>query len=282
MAFIVLASCGGSTKPETETVADSLATVAMEDTLQDEVAYSIPSSIETFILLKNSGAAFDKSLLNPEKNISKYVSNFSKAVNLGVYSTDLSLCLLYEQKQHMNTYLKNTSELTASLNIDGEFIQAVTKRVSGNSSNLDSLKKIISEVNVSTNLFLSENKMNSTNVIMATGGWIEALYVVASIAEKSQNKNVISLIADQKYIIKNVISGLEAYKSDKEIASLLSDIQDIASIYQVIKQVSAKTTTKSEKGDMISVGNNTASELSEDQLNSILEKITTLRNKITS
>ncbi len=282
IALIVFASCGGANKPSTEASADSIATVADEDTLPNETTYNIPSAIETFILLKNSGATFDKSLLNPSTNISKYVTNFSKAINLGVYSADLSLCLLYEQKQLMNTYLKNTSDLTASLNIEGEFMQSVAKRVTNNSANIDSLKKIVSEVNVSTNLFLGENKMNNTTAIMAVGGWIEAMYVISKIADKTQNKPIISLIADQKFVIKNLVSQLENYKSDKEIAALLADIQDISVIYNSLKQVTAQAVPKPAEEGIVSIGNNTSYELSTEQLKLILEKITALRNKITS
>src|SRR5688572_24386850 len=104
--LLLLAACGGSNKPADEASSlDSMEVAAAEDSLQSEVLYNIPSPSETFSLLKSSGASFDKSLLNPADKISKYVTTFSKATNLGVYSTDLSFCLLYKQNQEVNIYL---------------------------------------------------------------------------------------------------------------------------------------------------------------------------------
>jgi len=278
--FILLAACGGSTKPADDASSlDSVEVVTEEDTLQSQVLYNIPSPSETFSLLKGSGAAFDKSLLNPADKISKYVTVFSKATNLGVYSTDLSFCLLYKQNQDVNIYLKNVSELTSALSIDGNFIQSAVKRINANTDNLDSLKEVISEVSVNSKLFLSENKMNKTIAMMASGNLIEAMYLVTSIAEKTKNKEIISLVADQKYSINNLIKELEKFQSDKEIADLLVDLKDVAAVYETLTEGPVTAAEPKDKG-IVSIGSNTTLNLSNEQLKLIQKKITAVRNKI--
>ena len=72
---------------------------------------------------------------------------------------------------------------------------------------------------------------------------------------------------------------LEQFKTDEDINSILSDMRNIAVTYETI-QASQSTPLTSDK-DIISVGNNTSFVVSKEQLKSILEKVTTLRNKIT-
>jgi len=279
-SLFLLAACGGSHKPNDETSEDSVEVVNDEDTLQSQVLYNIPSPSETFSLLKGSGASFDKSLLNPADKISKYVTNFSKATNLGVYSADLSFCLLYKQNQDVNIYMKNVSELTSALSIDGDFIQSAVKRINANTDNLDSLKEVISEVSINSKLFLSENKMNSTIAMMAAGNLVEAMYVVTNIAEKTKNKEIISLVADQKYSINNLIKELEKFQSDKGIADLLIDIKDVSGVYETLTQAPVTAANQSKDKGVVSIGDNTSLELSNEQLKLILKKITAVRNKI--
>ena len=54
------------------------------------IFYSLPSPLETAMLIKNAGADYDEELLNPVNNSSRYITSKSRALNLGIYSTDLS------------------------------------------------------------------------------------------------------------------------------------------------------------------------------------------------
>lgn len=282
IAVIALASCGGSEKSVSEEMNDS---VKVEDdtvgVAQNSVLYNIPSPMETFTVLKVSGATFDKSFLNPVNNISKYTSSFSKAVNLGTYSADLSFCLLYKQNQDINIYLKNVNELTSALDIDGNYVQTVVQRLKVNSNNLDSVMQIVSEATVNANLYLKENQRDNVTAIVTTGGWIEGMYFITNIASKTQKKEIIDLVADQRIVVKNLVKVLEQFSSDPEIEGLLIDIKSISAIYETLKPVQNVAVAAAE-ANVISVGNNTSYELSGEQLKSILEKVTALRSKLTA
>jgi hypothetical protein len=276
---LLMIGCGGGEKPTSEVHTDSLASDADGDTAQAVVMYNIPSPTETYITLKLSDAKYDKSLLNPADNVTKYVTNFTKAVNLGIYSADLSFALIYEQNQDVNTYLKNINQLTSELNIDGKFMQKVAQRVKENPNNLDTLAKIINEVKVNTSMYLSENKMDNTTVLVTTGGWVEAMYVLTSIADRTPKKDLINLVADQKYALKNLVKTLEQFKSDAEMAALLNDVSDIAKDYEALTPVKAAV-SKPANDQVQSVGNNTSLELTKEQLKAVLKKVSALRNKL--
>ena len=283
--FTVLASiisCGESSKTNNEMAADSVKTAVVAADVDDNAPlYNIPSPIETFTILKVSGATFDKSYLNPVKNIAKYNSSFSKAVNLGTYSADLSFCLLYKETSGVNVYLKNISELTTSLGIVDGFVQSVTKRLEANTSNSDSMMQIVSEATVNANLYLKENQRNSVTALITAGGWIEGMHFIVNMAVKTEKKEIIGLVAGQKNVLKNLIKMLEKSKSDSEVAGILADIKDISSIYDSLKPIQGKASASEDK-NIKSIGDNKSYDLSKEQLKSILEKVEALRNKLTN
>ncbi len=240
----------------------------------------MPSPMETFTVLKMAGGSFDKAFLNPSGNISKYTSSFAKSINLGTYSADLSFCLLYKQNQDINIYLKNVNQLTSDLDIDGNYVQTVAQRVKVNSNNLDSIVEIVSEATVNANMYLKENQRDNTTALITAGGWLEGLYFITNIANKTQKAESISLVAEQKSIVRNLVKELEQFQSDAEIASLLKEIKVIADFYETLKPVQ-EVATASAQPDVVSVGNNTTYELSKEQLKTLLDKVATLRNKLT-
>ncbi|MBA3706179.1 MAG: hypothetical protein H0W84_09860, partial [Bacteroidetes bacterium] len=61
--------------------------------------FSIPSPIQTAFLIKNSGAAYSKDILNAANKSAQYATNFSKALNLGIYGADLGYVTIYDQTQ---------------------------------------------------------------------------------------------------------------------------------------------------------------------------------------
>lgn len=278
IASLSLFSCGGSDKT-TENPVDSTEVKSALDTSKSVVFYNIPSPLETFTILKMSGSAFDKTVLNPPDKISKYVTSFSKAANLGAYSTDLSFCFLYKQNQDFNNYLKNINELTNALSIDGSYGLEVNKRLQANSNNLDSLMAIVTEAGINADQYLKDNQRNTAVGVIAAGGWVEAMYILTNMAEKTQKEDVIGLVGDQKIVLKNLTYMLEQFKDDEEINAMLKDMRDIAAIYESVQATPDKPITSDK--DIISVGNNTSYKLSRDQLKSILEKVTALRYKIT-
>src|SRR4029077_15051400 len=47
--------------------------------------FSIPSPIQTALLIKKSGYSYNKAILNSSENYHKYDTKYKKALNLGIY-----------------------------------------------------------------------------------------------------------------------------------------------------------------------------------------------------
>jgi hypothetical protein len=99
----LLIGCKGGPKAEKEEVSVDVPkdnAAVYEDIKQAEKIFqALPSPLESAMLIKSAGARFDPALLNNIKNVNIYVTNKSMALNLGIYTCDLSFASMYEQTQ---------------------------------------------------------------------------------------------------------------------------------------------------------------------------------------
>src|ERR1041385_544953 len=119
-AALVFASCGKSKKPDEQEFLNSLDSAKKGPSIDEEVINGIlqviPSPLEISVLLKKSGTKYNASILNTPDNKSKYNSNYRKALNLGIYGTDLGYTNIYQQNQDGIKYLAAIKELANELN----------------------------------------------------------------------------------------------------------------------------------------------------------------------
>jgi hypothetical protein len=232
-------SCGSGNK-EAEFVAGLDTAQAVGPTIDAQVIgqilQGIPAPLEISVLLKESGKKYNGAILNSPDNLSKYNSNYKRALNLGIYGTDLGYTNIYEQNQDGIKYMGSISELANGLNI-GQFFEGETiARLATNSKNLDSLLLITTQNFNSINQFLQTQDRANLSVLLLTGGWIEALHVLCEVAKASpNNKELQETIGEQKIILENIMLLLSFYKeSDPNMASLLTDMEELKKSYDKV------------------------------------------------
>ena len=94
---LILVSCTGNNKSELEQEAEKIDSNKSNIVSVGGTMFSIPSPIQTSMLLKKSGAPYSKAILNVPANVSKYSTAVKKALNLGIYGADLGYVILYQQ-----------------------------------------------------------------------------------------------------------------------------------------------------------------------------------------
>ena len=128
LVALFLTACGSSKKPDEQAFLNSLDSAKTGPTIDEEVINSIlqqiPSPLEISVLLKESGTKYSSSLLNTPDNLSKYNSNYKKALNLGVFGTDLGYTNIYQQNQDGIKYLSSIKSLADGLNIGRGLIES--------------------------------------------------------------------------------------------------------------------------------------------------------------
>ena len=236
---LLLVACGKSKKPDEQAFLNSLDSTKKGPSIDEEVINSIlqqiPSPLEISVLLKESGTKYNFSLLNTPDNLSKYNSNFKKALNLGVYGTDLGYTNIYQQNKDGIKYLASIKSLANELNI-GQFFDIETiGRLATNSKNLDSLLLITTENFNSINRYLQTQGRANLSVLLLTGGWLEAMQITCQVASKElKNKELREKIAEQKIILEQILLLFGFYKEDENMASLLKDLTDLKAAFDKI------------------------------------------------
>lgn len=280
------ASCGSSGDNDALTNNNDTSNVVTENEKNEkaeEVFFSIPSPVETTTLLQQAGAKYNAKYLNPIENVSRYSSVTAKALNLGVYGSDLSFTSIFSQTQESMLYLRCTNSLANSLGISGAFDETTTSRIEANLENKDSLLTIISDSYWNSDSYLKENGQPGVSAMIVAGGWIEGLYIATQIANATKNEAIISRIAEQKLSFGNLVALLESYKADNPgITDLLQQMEPLKKAFDsiTIPAGEATATTDKEKG-VTTVGSTTPPiTITPVQLKELSDKAAALRNKI--
>jgi hypothetical protein len=219
---LFLTACGSGKKPDEQAFLNSLDSAKSGPTIDEEVINSIlqqiPSPLEISVLLKESGTKYNASILNSADNLSKYNSNYKKALNLGVYGTDLGYTNIYEQNKDGIKYLSAIKSLADGLNI-GQFFDIETiGHLAANSKNLDSLLLITTQNFNSINHYLQTQSRANLSVLLLIGGWVEAMQITCQVAAKDvKNKELQEKIGEQKIILEQIVLLLSFYKDDSNI-----------------------------------------------------------------
>lgn len=258
---------------------------AISPEIISDILQQIPSPLEISILLKESGAKYDKKFLNSPDNISKYNSNFSKSLNLGIYGTDLGYTNIYEENQDGLFYLNSIKELADGLSIGQFFDFGTIKKLATNSSNLDSLLLITTQNFNSINTYLQEQKRSNLSILLLTGGWLEAVHITTEVYKKNpKNEALREKIGEQKIILGNIRLLLEFYKdTDPNFNDLYNSIVELDNEYQNIEIIYtyAEPTVKEVDG-MLMIEDNSTQEIriTDENIAAISTKADEIRAKI--
>ncbi len=207
-----------------------------------QIFYSLPSPLETAMLIKSAGATYDEELLNPVDNATKYATNRSMALNLGIYTTDLSFASLFDQTQTSINYMNAAKRMADGLGILDAIDNNTIERLEENINNRDAIMDIISETFMNSSSFLTENQRPALASIVLVGGWIEGLYIATNLVGDAPIKDnkLVERIVDQKLSFAIVLKLLEDNKDNPDVAQLISDLNGLKTTYDKITITSSK------------------------------------------
>ena len=114
-----------------------------ENEKMEAIYYSIPSPMETTIILKRTYSKFSSELLFPTVNISEIYENQTRALLLGIISTDLNYAMLCERKLETNRLINQVIQIAKLLHLDAVVNSRIKERIENNLNNKDSMQIII-------------------------------------------------------------------------------------------------------------------------------------------
>lgn len=288
----IMTACGSEKKTDEQAFLEGLDSTktggpSISEGVIGDVLQRIPAPLEISVLLKESGKKYNAGYLNSADNTSKYNSNYKKALNLGVYGTDLGYTNIYEQNNDGVKYMGSIKTLADGLNI-GQFFDIETiGRLATNSKNLDSLLLITTQNFNSINHYLQTQDRSNLSVLFLTGGWLEALHILCEVASANPaNKELRETIGEQKIILENIILLLSFYKdSDPNMAALLVDIEELKKAYDNVKvsYTYKESTFEIVDGVMVIKDNSSSTiEITTEDVNTIKSITSGIRNKVIS
>ncbi|MCG8409814.1 MAG: hypothetical protein MI739_00845 [Bacteroidales bacterium] len=288
---LVISSCSSEKKKkdaEEQVTIESLE--INEKLIQDvktvkEIFYSLPSPLETAMILKQAGAVYNEELLNPTDNVTNYVTNKKMALNLGVYTTDLSYASLFDQTQATINYMSAAKKMADGLGILGAIDENVIERLEANINNRDVIMDIISETIMSSSSFFEENDRQAMSTIVLVGGWIEGLHIAVSLAGENvdfDNNELIKRIIDQKLTLTTVISLLEDNVGNEDVDDILASIKELKGIFDKIQISSTEIKSVTDNvTNVTTLKSKTKVEMDLSTYTELKEKIKLMRNSFT-
>jgi len=282
LAAIFMVGCVSDVKKEDggEGVAEVDSSAAKLMTIGGNM-FSIPSPIQTAMLIEKSGADYNKSFLNDAKKVTTYATNYQKALNLGVYGADVGYVTIYDQSQDAIKYLSVINKLSDELGITGAFDQNTIKRFENNFGKRDSMLNLVAVAYRNSDAFLKDNDRMNVGALILAGGWIETLYFSTQIAAKDKNQEVINRIGEQKYTLNNIVKMLTQYYNQPEYDVLVDDLIELAYDFDAIDiQYTYEKSTVDIANKTTKINSKTVVVITPEHLKVIADKVGKIRNKI--
>lgn len=242
--------------------------------------FSVPSPIQTALLIQKSGITYDKSILSTSNKVNTYSTDFARALNLGIYGADLGYVSLYNQTQDALGYLASIKQLTDKLGISAAFDGPTMDRIKNNITNKDSMMVLVGIAYRGSDAYLKENQRTDISSLILTGGWIESMHFSLTAYKAKSTDAIRYRIAEQKQALNSIIKILGGY-STPEVTQLHAMLTDLAKVYDGIQfkyNFVAPVTDTTKK--VTYINSTTEVVVSDEQLSQIAEKLKQIRNKI--
>lgn len=289
LAIILFCSCQASVdnSEQTKNAKEDTIIFAMEIEVSEEalvdIVDNIASPIEMASLMNRLGVPFSKEYLASTSSVDALNTNFQMAYKLGVFGADLGYLNMYEKTATAIEYISTIKTLADNLGVGQFFDYTTLKRLATNNQNLDSLMFLSIRSYYEMDSFLRETQRSYLSSLMITGLWIEGLYLATQVAQEYSNTEIAERIGEQKIIFSDILKVLNLFEKDPRFNELIQDFETLNVEFEKINityEIGEPETI--EKDGMLVIIQNEKSivEISDEQMNRIIEKTKKIRNKL--
>ena len=201
------------------------------------VYYSLPSPLEVAYIVENSGINYEPGVLHKTELGVRYSTTKSQAINLGIYGSDLSYSILFNQQQVALKYLDCIKELSSGLDVTDTTSIKKLREMEDNIHDKEKLKKIVAQTFFHSDALLKENSRRPTAIMIVAGMWIESLYIATQLSNGNpeSNPSLTRCIVEQGLVFDDLLGMLSSVPGNEDVAYIKSKIEVIGSDYDQIK-----------------------------------------------
>jgi hypothetical protein len=250
-----------------------------------EFVDNMSSPVEMAALVKGLDVTFSNRYLAPTDNIEDFSTNFQQAFSLGVYGVDLGYLNIYNKTNSVIDYISAIKTLADGINVGQFFDFNTLKRLAQNNQNLDSLMFISVHSFNRMDRYLRNNNRSNLSVAIITGLWLEGMYLATQVYTEAPHPELKERIGEQKLILDRLLLFLQNFKSDKQFANLITDLEilqnDLKDVTITVKRGEPEAI---EKDGMLVIVQNDISiiDISDEQIENIIKHTEEIRNKLIS
>lgn len=220
-------SCTGKSSKKSSPVA--------EETIKQEIeeyAYPLPSAFEVTNMLNEIEASYIVGIANDPEKAASYLSEKSKAINLGIYTADLAYATTYNQKTDIQAFFKASETLVRELDFTSAFDQDLADQIDASMDNKDKLVEIVTDMFQNAYSYLNKQGRTELSYLVLSGTVIEGLYLTTHISENTfQNPKIIEAILFQKEPLAELEKMLDYFEGSELLGDVQEDIKRINAIY---------------------------------------------------
>ncbi|HLP12062.1 MAG TPA: hypothetical protein VK177_09045 [Flavobacteriales bacterium] len=269
---LAMSSCGGGDKEEVDGK-DTVTTVPEDTTAgmeEEEFSAVLPSPVAVAEIFANAGIDYKSDLPNSLDNVSKYSTSSKKALNFGVYTSDLAFCIVSDKNKEASNYLKAIRTLGNEIGLTQIFDnESLLTRFDKNLTNQDSLTDLMIEIKSRIDDYHEQNGESEKNFIYFSGAWVEGMYLGAVSSDKNEKAG--KAMSAQFYMLEDILKGLKSVQKDSDdYNDIIAKFEDLKTTYAGLESVKA-----AEPDAMYDVM------LKADEVKTLAGKIIALRNEIT-
>ena len=240
---LLLMSCGG--KPTEIVVDEEITTDTLSKTTRNSLAaisVNIPSPLKVIGEISGAGITFNKSIINATSKSSSYSTKYQKALNLGVYGSDLAYVTGFKQMQDALGYIGTVKKLAEDLGVSSAYDEAAIKRVVENLSKVDSASQtaeLIEGVYDKAERNMRSQQRVEVAGLVITGGWLEGLHIatqaVGTTPRGEKNETLYSRIWDQAYSFRYISELLSENQKNPDFVKLVEELKGVQVICKTIE-----------------------------------------------
>lgn len=227
----LLASCSSpAEKPKDKP--DTLVIGGYDASGQTANLYEMPTPNELFQIVREMSGEGQKRMMSPAKEVDRYVTTPKRALNFGVYATDLVYASSYKITSEVVRYYLTCKKLGDELGLSGSFSDGDFTRLERNLTHGDSLDVISNDAYERAYRKMQDDQMGPTLSMVVAGGWVESMHLVMrQVLHFDPADPLVVRVAEQKVSLDHLIDMMEAYKSDASVTAMRDQLIKIRDIY---------------------------------------------------
>lgn len=282
LTAVAISSCGDGKKEENgkDEIVETADTVKTSVLNIGGQLFSVPSPIQTALLIQKSGITYDKSILAASNKVNTLTTDFARSLNLGIYGADLGYVSLYNQTQDALGYLAAVKQLADKLGISAAFDASTMERIQKNVTNKDSMMVLVGIAYRGSDNYLKNNQRTDISSLVLTGGWLESMHFSISAYKSKPNDDIKYRIAEQKLALNSLVNILSSNQA-KEVVDLVAQMKELSKIYEGITFTYKYEAPSDDSVKKVTyINSRTEVTVTDEQIVKISEKVKAIRDNI--